>query len=90
MIDWTETAVRGIIAIVIALAGFVILRNVRSQGKTEQRLRDELAGEKLRAAIVESSNASAEAAAGRSDPRVRSVDGVVVRGPTLPAWLRRD
>lgn len=87
--DWTNAVVRGIVAVVVAISGFFILWAAKRQGKAEQKLRDELGGEKAKAEIVENSNASAEAAAARSDPRVHDVPDLV-SGSTLPDWLRRD
>jgi len=87
--DWTNIIVRGIIAAVIAIAAGAILWAAKRQGKTEQRLQDELAGEKTKAAIEDKSDASAEAADTRSDP-TRHAEPTIVSGDTLPGWLRRD
>ena len=86
--DWTGIVVRSIVALVMALSAFVILRAARSAGKTEAELRDQLAGAKAKAEIVEKSNESAEAAAARSDPKLHDVPDVV-RASTLPSWLKR-
>lgn len=86
--NWTDLAVRGIVATLIALAGLFILRAARNAGKTEAELRDQLAGEKTKAEIVEKSNESAEAAAARSDPSLHNVPDIV-HGHTLPDWSKR-
>jgi len=87
--DWTNIAVRSIVAVVAALGFFAILWAAKRQGKTEQALKDQLAGEKTKAEIVENSNASAEAADTRSDP-TRHADPAIVSGDAVPGWLRRD
>lgn len=87
--DWNVIATRGIIGAVIAVFAGLILWAAKRQGKTEQSLKDQLAGEKTKAVIVEKSNEVSEAAAARSDPRVHDVPDLV-SGDTLPGWLRRD
>jgi len=87
--DWTDTAVRGIVAAVIAIFAGAVLWAAKRQGKTEQRLQDELAGEKTKAAIEDKSDASAEAADTRSAP-TRHDEPAIVRDTSIPGWLRRD
>ena len=86
--NWTDVLVKGIIAVVAALAGFFVLRNARNAGKVEAELRGQLAGAKTKAEIVDKSDASAEAADARGDPSLHNIPDVV-RGDTLPGWLKR-
>jgi len=85
---WSDIVVRSVIAAIIALAGFLILRAARTAGKTEAELRAQLAGSKTKAEIADKSNESAEAAAARSDPSLHDVPDIV-RGDALPSWLKR-
>jgi hypothetical protein len=86
--DWNVIATRGIIGAIIAVFAGLILWAAKRQGKTEQRLQDELAGEKTKAAIEEKSDAVSEAAAARSDPRVHDVPDIVPN-TSIPDWSKR-
>mgnify|MGYP000697491276 FL=1 len=88
MIDWTNIVVRGIVALLASAAAIALLWSARRGGKVEQELKDQLAGEKTKAEIVEKSDASAEAAATRSDPRVHDAVNVVPN-ISIPDWSKR-
>lgn len=88
MIDWTKLTAVIVCSAIISVVSWLLLRNAKAQGKTEQALRDQLAGAKVAVEIADKSNESVEAVTARIDTGLHDVPDIV-RGDTLPDWLKR-